>query len=55
MQTLVPNVVVPEAHQNDRSYVRELTANTNCELSSHYTRICMIGGYTKDLEKLQNC
>ena len=31
VQTLVPNVVAPEAHQNDCSYVHALSSNTKCE------------------------
>ena len=47
MQTLLPDVVAPEAYQNDCSYVRELSGNMNCELLSHFHGRWLQG----DLEK----
>ena len=47
-ETSMPDVMAPEAHQNDRSYVRELSRPTSIQLS-------MVGGYTKDLKKSLNC
>ena len=38
-KTLMPDVVAPEAHQNDRSYVHELSRS----------EFSMVGSYTEDL------
>ena len=48
MQTLLPTVVAPEAHQNDRSYVYELSGK---QIVSHYTRILYGGRLNKRLLK----
>ena len=42
----MPYVASPEAYQNDRSYVRELSV-----LSILYAKFSMVGGYTEDLKK----
>ena len=47
-ETLMSDVVAPEAHQNDWLGSADL-------LSIHYARISMVGGYTEDLKKPQNC
>ena len=41
-KTLMPDVMAPEAHQNDQSYVCELTVDL---LLIHYG---MVGGYLED-------
>ena len=47
--TLIPDVVVPKVHQNNRSYV------SSADLPRiHYARIYRVGGYTENLEKPQN-
>ena len=52
-ETLMPDVVVPETHQKDRSYVREISEPTYFRFT---TQECsMVGGYTEDLKKPQNC
>ena len=43
-ETLLLGVMAPEAHQNDHSYVCELSRSTTQEFS-------MVGGYTEDLKK----
>ena len=55
MQTLLPDVVAPEAHQNDHSYVHELISNYE-QWASQVTMqdFCMLCGYTEDVEKPQN-
>ena len=42
-----PDVVVPIPHQNDCSYVRELSSNMNCELLSHFHGGLLHGGPRK--------
>ena len=51
-KTLMPDVVVPEAHQNDHSYVRELSGPTFDSLCSSLTWWAVI--YTEDLKKKNN-
>ena len=46
-ETLIPDVMAPEAHQNNRSSVRELSGLTFDSLS-------MVGGYTEDLKTKQH-
>ena len=48
-KTLMPDVVVPESHQNDHSYVRELSGPTFDSLCSSLTWWGVI--YTEDLKK----
>ena len=48
-KTLMPDVVVPEVHQNDHSYVRELSGPTFDSLCSSLTWLSVI--YTEDLKK----
>ena len=43
---LSASVVAPETHQNS---LCELNIKLNCELLSHHTRICIVGGYMEDL------
>ena len=51
MQPLTPNVMAPKVHQNDRSYV------SSVDLPYGFTtqEFSMVGGYTENLEKPQNC
>ena len=46
-ETLMPDLMAPEAHQNDPSYV------TYSWFSSR--EFSMVGGYTEELEKPQKC
>ena len=48
-KTLMPDVVVPKAHQNNRSYVR----SADLPLDSH--KFSRVGRYTENLEILWNC
>ena len=50
-KTLMPDVVVPEAHQNDHSYVREISGPTFDSLCSSLTWWAVI--YIEDLKKKQ--
>ena len=45
-ETLMLDVVAPEVHQNDCSYVCEL-------LSIHHARISMVGSYMEDLKTVK--
>ena len=47
----MPDVVVPEAHQNDCSYVSEFSGSTFDSICTNF----MAGGYTDDLKNKQNC
>ena len=47
-KTLMPDVVAPEAHQNDRSYVRELSRPTFDFTTQQFS---MVGSCTEDLKK----
>ena len=46
-ETLRPDVVAPEAHQNYRSYVRELSGPTFDSTTQEFS---MVGGYTEDFK-----
>ena len=48
-EPLMPGVVVPEAHQGDCNCVSDLSGPTFVQEFS------MVGGYTEDLKKPQNC
>ena len=50
-EPLMPDVVAPEAHQNDRSYLSELSGPTFGSISTNF----MVGGYTEDPKNQQNC
>ena len=45
---LMPDVVVPKAHQNNHNYMRSILY---WYFWIYYTRFSMVGGYTEDLEK----
>ena len=46
VQSLFMDVVAPDAHQNDCSYLSQLSSNMNCEFRSHYARISMVDAVT---------
>ena len=48
-KNLMPDVVVPEAYQNDRSYVCVLSGLTFDPLCKNLA--CMVGSYTEDLRR----
>ena len=50
-ETLMSDVLVPEAHQNDCSY----TLSSVNLLSIHYARFSIVGSYIRHLKKPQNC
>ena len=45
---LMPDVMAPKVHQNNRSYVSSADLPSDSEFS-------MVGGYTENPEKPQNC
>ena len=45
----MPDVLAPEAYQNGRSYVRELSGPTFEFTTQEFS---MVGGYTEDLKKI---
>ena len=47
-ETLMSDVMAPEANQNDRSYERELSGHT---FDSHTQEFSVMGGYTENLKK----
>ena len=51
-KTLMLDVVAPEAHQNDSSYVSELSGPTFNPLHKNFAGWAF---YMEDLKKLQNC
>ena len=47
----MPDVVAPEAHQNDCSYLSEFSEPTFDSICTNF----MVGSYTEDLKNKQNC
>jgi len=47
-EPLMPDVMAPKAHQNNRRYVSSADLPSDSEFS-------MVGGYTENPEKPQNC
>ena len=46
----MPDVMAPEAHQNDCSYVSEFSGPTFNSICTNF----MVGGYTEDLKNRQD-
>ena len=46
-EPLMPDVVAPEAHQNDRSYLSELSGPTFDSIRTNF----MVGGYMQEPKK----
>ena len=48
----MPDVVAPEAHQNNHSFVCELSGPT---FNSLHKNFMVVGSYMEDLKKPPNC